>query len=360
MLGLVIGVMAPAGVAGGTLPSTDEARAVPLCSWEDRVVVMYRNVHSAGGPFFHVYDWRLIMVDVGSWEGQAHDLGWVFADENVVASEPHDPDADYGIGDSMSVVESLARWGMAPCFFVGPSDDFAMDATDDGFQYRFEGRDLVVELGGRSRVVEGVSLLLPEVVEPPDRECVSLLVNRQYAPGQPWLDAEAVCETERARERKLDRPLQPIEKVDLELLDRLETAEFGPTIQLATQSVVLVQASADFMDFPLFVVIGKEALGREWSYLTNAAGFDAHRRGEYGGARDQFMMALWYDPSNEVARFNTACAYAQLGDVSETVFHLRHLPATAELRAKVEGDADFDGLREERVFVAFMKGLPSE
>jgi len=71
-----------------------------------------------------------------------------------------------------------------------------------------------------------------------------------------------------------------------------------------------------------------------------------------------FWQAIHYDADNGTARFNLACAEARLGKGYAAVAALRELEPSAELRAKIEADADFDGVREDGVFREFVEGLP--
>ncbi|MDP7112391.1 MAG: hypothetical protein QGH45_10520, partial [Myxococcota bacterium] len=64
------------------------------------------------------------------------------------------------------------------------------------------------------------------------------------------------------------------------------------------------------------------------------------------------------DPTFDTARYKLACALAVLAEVAGAVHHLQAMPRTAELRPKIEADADFDAVRADPAFVTFLDTLP--
>jgi len=341
--------------------SCEAAQVEVLCTQGDRVVLQYREAFFGGGPRFHTYDWRRVLVDLGAWEGQAHDMGWVLTE----TPWPEPPDAEvheeHGDGDSLSIVESLASWGMPTCFFGGEGPPGTGLSGDEYFRFELSDAGLTIGLGGRTRPIEDFAIVLPGAVDPPGRECLHLLGNVRFAPTQPWPDVDQECTAEAERERPLDRPMAPLDElsIDQALLgaEHVETLE---SVELYSKTLVIVLVRGEYHEVPLLVAFDTEALRSDKSYLINAMGFDAHKRGDYERSRTAFERAAQWDRENQTARYNLACACARLKDTEGMVQSLSMLPATAELRAKIEADADFDGVREKHFYQKFMDSLPHE
>jgi len=357
---VVIGAMAPTGVVEATGPGGSEAQIEVLCSQEDRVVMLYHEVGCTGGPRFNMIDWRIVMVDLATSEGQAHDMGWVVTEELVSPGEPGTVER-WDSGDSVSIVESLARWEMAECHRGHDGIAATLDDLDARFEYGLNPRSLVVVLDGRSRRIEAVEFVLPGAVEVPERECWQLVVVRRMAAGQSSLDVDEVCAAEAARERQLDRPLQPLREVqDRHVFNHTDQIVVGRELRLESKVVLPLQVTQEYEEFPVLAVVDRDVMSREPSYLVYAKGFDVHREGDFATSAELYRLALYLDPGNHTAQYNWACALALQGEVGDAVQQLMKLERTVALRLKIEGDADFDGARDERVFREFMQGLPAE
>ena len=360
LFAVVVGCVA-GGPAEATVPSAEEGRVAILCTYQDRIVMQYREAFYGGGPRYQTYDWRRVMLDLGTWEGQVHDMGWVLTDTPWQDPRFGDVHEEHGDGDSHSIVESLAQWEMTGCFFMGTGYFMTPEPVPGDFQYELSDQGLTIGLEGRVRPIEDFALALPGTVDPPKRGCLRLLGHVRFVPTQPWPDVDEECAAERAQQRPLDRPLVPIGELELEqLLVEVERLEVLESIELWSKTVVLVQVSREYEEFPLLVVFDTTNLRPDKSFLTNAKGLDAHRRGEYEESRKLFESATMWDRDNETAQYNLACACARLGDIEAMITSLSALPATAELRSKIVADADFDGVREKFFYSKFMQALPAE
>jgi len=156
------------------------------------------------------------------------------------------------------------------------------------------------------------------------------------------------------------RALKPYDPSEFQHFNTDERNELWMELHLATHHVVAMTLWEEESAKDVLVAAPSGPMDEAQSWLVNAAGFDAHRKGDLRAAQVYFNEALAIDDGNTVARFNLACVYGLKGDARTAVRQLQQLPATSALREKIAKDTDFDPVREDEAFQAFVEGLPRD
>lgn len=84
--------------------------------------------------------------------------------------------------------------------------------------------------------------------------------------------------------------------------------------------------------------------------------------GDRAGAQEVYLQVLKLNAELPAPYYNIACDYARKGDIDEALKHLAiAIRLSPEFHAESQEDSDFDGLRDNPKFIAFMKQLrPNE
>ena len=92
------------------------------------------------------------------------------------------------------------------------------------------------------------------------------------------------------------------------------------------------------------------------SLVYNDTAMRHHTKGEYQASAALFVEALWANPTNPLAAYNLACAFARLGDerASAALAHAIRIGGDT-VRARATQDADFASVRETPWFKARTK-----
>ena len=98
---------------------------------------------------------------------------------------------------------------------------------------------------------------------------------------------------------------------------------------------------------------------RTMANFYNGVGFAFYRRKDYQVALDYFFESYRYDPWFPKAAYNIACIRALNGDVDGSLEYLQKLyrdnDEALQLLDQVDKDSDFNGIRKDPRFEAFMK-----
>jgi len=91
----------------------------------------------------------------------------------------------------------------------------------------------------------------------------------------------------------------------------------------------------------------------------NGVGFAYYKRKDYEAADRYFNVSYGFDPWYPKATYNIACIRALRGDANGAIEYLNKLyrdePSAMELLGQVDTDSDFNGIRKDPRFQAFMK-----
>jgi len=119
-----------------------------------------------------------------------------------------------------------------------------------------------------------------------------------------------------------------------------------PASQAATPGEIdpMDPAAGDFLDLDLS------------DYRQTAA--DAYRSGNYNLAIRYYLACLTRNIDDEITIYNVACCYALLGEVELATLYLqRAVIAGYHDVAFMRGDPDFDGIREDPVFIGTLQRI---
>ncbi len=312
-------------VAAATPPDHLAATAQVLCSGGDRVALLVHSVGNAGTYYITDNRWHLVMIDTATHDTQWRDHGAVVANTVNMLDPGDGPEVSYRPGDAPPLGAALGEWGMVSCgardasdLFVFEPERFGVAVSEAGVFLTLDDRRKEIEIGGTWDPSE--------------------LAWDQF----PWHE-----------ERPLLQSLEPISTLAAE-----EGVVLRRTLRLQTRTVLVVELLSEFGNRHLVLASPKPSADRAMAWLVNARGLDEHRAGRTGASASYFGAALELDPSFETARYNFACAAAREGAVGTAARALSELPPTSELKAKIAGDADFDGVREEEEFRTFLATLP--
>ena len=308
-----------------TPPDHLASRLEVLCSGGDRLAMLVHSVGNAGTYYITDNRWHLVMIDTASHAVEWQDHGAVAVNTVNALEEGDAPEVSYRTGDAAPLGASLQAWGVLSC---GTHDASAIWAAEAGrFDVAVSEQGVFLTFAGRRRELE---------------------VAGTWDPGElawdqfPW-----------HQERSVLQSLEPISTLGAE-----EGISLSRTLQLQTRTVFVVELKSEFGHRDLVLASPRTSADRAMAWLVNARGLDEHRAGRPEVAAGYFGAALDLDPTFDTARYNLACAAARSGAVDAAVRHLSDLPGTAELRAKIAVDADFDGVRGEEPFQVFVATLP--
>lgn len=102
----------------------------------------------------------------------------------------------------------------------------------------------------------------------------------------------------------------------------------------------------------VFAAVDTEALKAARASMFNDVGLQLHRQGKWKHA-----LAWFGESSLDIARYNSACAYARLKDPSNAVRELRAVRDAKKLAAKIAKDRDFDDIRSDRELTELIRSL---
>jgi hypothetical protein len=320
-------VLALVGPARATPEDHLSSEVSVLCTGADRVVLWARTVGNAGTYYITDTAWHLVMIDTATGEAQWHDQGGLVRNTVNMVDPDDEAEVTHRTGVSPSLGEALQQWGMTDC----RRNDRA----------RLWGPDRDARLGVVSRE-EGVFLTFGDA-------------ERQLEVAGAW-DPSALAV---AQFPCCDAPETLPVGEPFSMLGGAESLELLRLIPLRTHTAILVRARSEFGNRDVVLAASSDQANRTAAYLLNAHGMGVHRAQDFDRSAVWFQEALRFDAGWEVPRYNLACAQARQGQADVAVRQLQELPATAALRAKIEGDSDFDGVRADEVFEGFVAGLPT-
>ncbi len=325
-LALALALALVPSVAGATPPDFLTSRADVLCTGADRVALLVHSVGNAGSHYITENRWHLVMVDAAGGELQWHDHGALTVNTVEMVEQGDEPLVSYRPGEAPSLVRTLGEWGMVSCGTLDAS--FAPGGEPARFGIEVSEAGVFLTLGDHRRGLEIAGTWDP-----------AELAMDQF----PWAS---------------DTPHVPQSQEPISYLGDSEGLSLVRTLPLETRTAFIVARHSEFGDTQVVVATRRAVASRAMAWLVNARALDEHRAGHADRSSHGFAAALDLDPSFDTARYNLACALARQGDVAGAVRHLEALPATADLRPKIEADADFDPVRADPAFTALLDALP--
>lgn len=106
-----------------------------------------------------------------------------------------------------------------------------------------------------------------------------------------------------------------------------------------------------------YILVKRGALDATHSTLLNRRGYRHHKKAKYDLALRDFHRAWIFDPKNETAAYNVACAAARLKDTDLALKALATLVKKPELAQRIAKEADFDTIRKKARFIEFVSKL---
>lgn len=303
------------------------SEASVICTAGDRVALLFHSVGNAGTYYITDNRWHLVMIDTATREVQWRDHGAVVVNTVNVIEDGEGLEVTYRDGDAPPLGVSLAEWGMIACG--------AMDAT------AFWGATALERFGVEVSEA-GVSLTFGER-------------RRELEISGTWDPSELAAD----QFHWIDAPPETLQSLEpISSLADSEGLELVRTLPLETRTVFLVDRLSEFGNHHLVIATPRAKTTRAMAWLVNARGLDDHRAGHPELSTTWFLAALKMDQAFETARFNLACALALQGNYPDAIRHLKLLPQTAELKAKIAADKDFDPIRAQEEFEAYVQSLP--
>ncbi len=325
-ISLFLASLAPPAIAPATPGDHLTSSADVLCTADDRVALLIHTAGNAGTYYITDNRWHLVMIDAATQDVQWRDHGAVVANTVNMLEEGDEPEVSYRPGDAPPLGTSLGEWGMVSCGTMDASHVWGPTALER-FGIAVSEAGVFLTLGDHRRELEISGTWDP-----------SMLANDQF----PWSDGAATLASE-----------EPISYMgDSEGLDLLRV------LPLKTRTVFLVERRSEFGNTHIVISTPRPLTTHAKAWLVNSRGLDDHRAGHPERSAHWFAAALDLDPTFTTARYNLACAHALQADAPGAVYHLLQLDPTAELKAKIDADADFEPIRTADEFTAFIKTLP--
>jgi hypothetical protein len=322
---LVVSLALAPAFARATPPDTLRSTADVLCTGGDKVVLQLHTVGNAGTYYITDNRWYLVMIDAASQEVQWRDHGAVVVNTVNMLGQGDEPEVSYRTGDAPPMGRSLGEWGMVSCgqadasFVRGPGGGrFGIEVSEAGVFLTLDDHRRELEISGTWDPTE--------------------LAYDQF----PGIDTAPTLQS-----------LEPISS-----LGNSDSLALLRTLPLRTRTVFQVELRSEFGNTQMVVATRRAVASRAMAWLVNAEGLDDHRAGRPELSTMWFLASLDLDPTFDTARYNLACALALQDDAPGAVRHLQQLPHTAELRPKIAADADFDAVRTDEAFAAFLDTLP--
>jgi len=300
--------------------------ATVICTGGDRVALLLHTVGNAGTYYTADNRWHLVMIDAATQEVQWRDHGAVVVDIVNVLEEGDEPEVSYRDGDAPPMGVSLSEWGMVSCGAMDAAEFWGASGLER-FGVEVSEAGVFLSFGERRKELEIAGTWDP-----------SELASDQF----PWHEGPPAL-----------RSVEPISH-----LGDSESLRLLRTLLLETRAIFLVERVSEFGNTHVVVAVQRPLADRAMAWLVNARGLDDHRAGHPELSTTWFLTALKMDPTFDTARFNLACALALQANHPDAIRHLKHLPQTAELKAKIAGDADFDPIRTQEEFEAYLQTLP--
>lgn len=326
-------LVALATPVAATPPDFMEARATLLCTGGDELAFLMRTQGNHGSHFISASHVAVVKLDAeaGSWTYVPH--GTVVSNNLDELEGSGGLKTTYDLPDAAPpVAGSLRDWGLGPCWIRDRQHWYAA-GQPRRFEYRFTlSRDgampvFALGLGDETRAVAAT-----------------------YGdPRGEYYDAD----------KRYPAGVVPVGERGLELYGDPDTerVEVLAELHLETRVVLHLRVTHEMGMTEAFAMVDKAALVQARAYLINNAGLQRHRAKAYDEASDWFGAALREDPTHRTARFNLACAEARRGRVSAAIDALRQLPQDKALKKRIAGDGDFDGIRGDSAFKAYVREL---
>jgi hypothetical protein len=324
-----------APVAAATPPTLTDLAFMPLCAEGDRIALFAMANSNLGSHYVDATRFVLLLFDSATGKHEISSLGGL---ERVGEfADPEDPRRVVP-GGKVGLAQKLSAWGTDDCLWLNWLA--GGDREERLFEFRLAEHAVHVSFAGRHQTIrEGWYF-------EPSNEIVEMTLEGAYRNAVPLAPDDGPF------------PSEVSESADLEERPSLVTAQ----AELATRTVFIFRIPGDAGESPdsdVLVALPKARLRRAKSWLVNAHALeDLHRQGRWLAAERLFEMASQLDPENPTPQYNLACALARQQKVEAALDLLEKLPANAALRAKIERDPDFEGVRENAEFAAFVATLP--
>ena len=328
-----------APLAAASPPTLTDLALMPLCAKGDKIAFFAMGNTNLGSHYVDSTRFGLLLFDSATGK---HEISRLGALERGI-SKIEDPEIPRSVvpGEKVRLAQKLGDWGTDDCLWLNALA--GGEPEERLFEFRLAQSAIHVSLAGRHQTIrEGWYL-------EPSNEIVEMTLEDAHRQAMPFSSDHSPPRGEVS---------EASEAAELGESPSLVTAQ----AELATRTVLVFRIpghAGESPDTDILVALPKAQLRRAKSWLVNALALeDLHRKSRWLEAERLFEMASKLDPENQTPRYNLACALARQQKVEAALGRLKELPASLALRKKIERDPDFEGVRANPEFAAFVAALP--